>query len=33
MNSSIQRLLADALAALTEAAPDGQENPVADSVA
>lgn len=33
MNSSIQRLLADALAALTEAAPDSQDDPATDTVA
>jgi hypothetical protein len=33
MNSSIQRLLADALAALTEAAPDAQDDPATDTVA
>lgn len=33
MNSRIQRLLADALAALTEAAPDAQDERAADSVA
>jgi hypothetical protein len=33
MNSTIQRLLADALAALTEAAPDAQTDPSADTVA
>lgn len=33
MNSSIQRLLADALAALTEAAPDSQHEPATNTVA